>query len=141
MNSERFIVDKITTKEYVHGHSYFVIKMALGFTPEIPVTKLVKLYNLIQDPDQKVYWSKEARFMFNHDKRMWVIFNNSKKELEVGDTVVTLRGGFGTHGGGVNLKIIKIDKERDEITLGKSMNSSQKYGLKYTNWFTSVYKY
>jgi hypothetical protein len=74
-------------------------------------------------------------FIFHNYPIIFLQWNGKGKTLEVGDKVITLRGGFGTFNSGKFLTVTKIDKYQYWFTDG-----NKSYCVQKDKWYMSVFK-
>ena len=122
--------------EYFGGHDSKIHNLT-GMYPNLPNKQQIELYNLLFDTEQG-FENEAERFMFDYNKRTWLIWKNSKKNINVGDHVCSLTGGFGSSNGGTNMIVEDIDREHNLITL---YNKSGKYIVVLDKWFLELHLY
>lgn len=132
---------RLTPEDEILNWHILKIREVLGWHPSFDLgnnKRAIYFYNLLFDDTQEIKTAEE-RFIFDNDKLLWLKLKNSDREIKVGDTVCSLRYGFGSIEGGQNM--IVTDIADGQIHLESCYDEKRKYLVKYEDWFKSIFVY
>jgi hypothetical protein len=125
----------------LNGHASCIYNVTgVYFGNVVPDLEFIKIYNLLFDETQ-AFETEAEKFIFESDKRLYLIYSNTKQRPEVGDLAVSLISGFNSGSSSANLRVTEIDEGKNQIYLcpWSDKNDTKKFLIEYRKWAASIY--